>query len=154
MLMPRSPGQSLSESDRSVLRRVSAILLALALASTACSTTGRRFSPDLVPYIERGKSTQQDVRRWFGQPTSIRIRGSGPTVWTYRYEERTRGDTRTITRLISWIGRLLGRFWWMPPFGVSYEMVTRHRLVVYFDEEGVVTEYEYTREELPIRQVS
>jgi outer membrane protein assembly factor BamE (lipoprotein component of BamABCDE complex) len=149
-----SPGQGPSELDPSVLRRVSALLLVLALVSTACSTTGRRFSPDLVPFIERGKSTQQDVRRWFGEPASVRVRGSGVSAWTYMYEERKRGDTRTITRLISWIGGLFGHFWWMPPFGVSYEVVTRHRLVVFFDEEGVATEYEYSREEVPITQVS
>ncbi len=139
-----------------VLRRISALLLVLALVSTGCSTAGRRFSPDLVPYIERGESTQQDVRRWFGEPTSVRVRGSGLSAWTYTYEERKRGDTRTITRLISWIGRLFGGFWswWMPPFGVSYEVVTRHRLVVFFDEEGIATEYEYSREELPVLEVS
>jgi len=135
-------------------RCISALVLVLALVATACSTTGQRFSPDLVPYIERGESTQQDVRRWFGEPSSVHVRGSGSSVWTYAYEERKRGDTRAITDLVSWIASLFGRFWWMPPFGVSYEVVTRHRLVVFFDEEGVATEYEYSREEFPIRRVS
>jgi len=37
--------------------------------------------------------------------------------------------------------------------GVRYESTTTHEFQVSFNSEGVVTEYEYTRQQMPARRI-
>lgn len=135
-----------------MLRAAAAGLLISALL-LGCASRGRQFDVDRVPMIKRGVTTQADVRRWFGEPTTIRARGSGVSAWGYLYEETDTTDTRMLARIGEWIARLLGQRVVTPPLGVRRETTTTHTLQVYFDPEGVVTEYEYTRKQLPTRVI-
>ena len=135
------------------MRRAAHALCVLLLLA-ACATRGREFDVDRVPFIERGLSTQEDVRRWFGEPTSVKSRGSGVSAGGYLYEETETRDTRMLTRIGGWIAALLGYPVHVPPLGARYETRTTHSLQVFFDAEGVVTEYEYTRRQLPTRRIS
>ncbi len=130
-----------------------AICLLAAVLLSACATRGTHFDVDKVPMIQQGVSTQEDVRRWFGEPGTIRSRGSGISAWVYSYQETTTRDTRTLARIGEWIAMLLGRHVITPPMGVTYEQETEHELLVFFDREGVVSEYEYTRRHMPSRRV-
>ena len=141
------------EGDRVLALGVCAgILLAILLAS--CASRGREFSVDSVPLIQRGVTTQEDVKRLFGEPTTIRARGSGVSAWGYLYEETETADTRMLARVGEWIAALLGQRVITPPLGVRYENVTTHELQVYFDTEGIVSEYEYKRRQLPTRRIN
>ena len=133
--------------------RAAVCLLAAALLS-ACATRGTHFDVDRVPMIQQGVTTQEDVRRWFGEPNTIRSRGSGISAWVYTYEETKTRDTRTLVRIGQWIAMLFGQRVITPPMGVAYEQTTEHELLVFFDREGIVSEYEYTRRQLPSRRVS
>ena len=128
--------------------------LCIALLAIACASRGRAFDVDRVPFIERGLSTQQDVQRWFGAPTTIKARGSGVSAWGYLYEETDTQDTRMLACIGQWIAMLMGQRVVTPPLGVRYETTTRHTLQVFFDPEGVVTEYEYTRRQTPTRVIN
>ena len=124
--------------------------LVLALA---CATRGRAFDSDSVVKIEPGFTTQEQVRRWFGEPVGTEVTGWGGVRWRYLHEERTRRDTGTITKIGRSIASILGRRVYLPPVDVAYENVTRHELVVFFGEDGVVEDYRYDRQDMPTRRV-
>ena len=123
------------------------------VALVACATRGQRFDPDSVLKIQPEISTQQDVKRWFGQPTSLRSSGNGASEWVYLYEERTTRDTGTLTKIGRSIASILGARVFYPPIDVRYENVSRHELRVVFDREGVVRDYSYERTDLPSKTV-
>ena len=134
--------------------RAAAVGLCIALLATGCASRGREFDVDRVPFIERGVSTQQDVQRWFGAPTTIKARGSGVSAWGYVYEETKTQDTRMLARIGQWIAMLMGQRVVTPPLGARYETTTTHTLQVFFDPDGVLTEYEYTRRQMPTRVIN
>jgi hypothetical protein len=73
--------------------------------------------------------------------------------WKYLHEERTRRDTGTITKIGRSIASIMRSRVYLPPVDVAYENVTRHELVVLFDEDGFVEDYRYEREDIPSRRV-
>jgi hypothetical protein len=76
------------------------------------------------------------------------------SAWGYLYEETDTTDTRMLARLGAWLATLLGGHSVnAPPIGARYETTTRHTLQVFFDPDGVVTEYEYTRKQMPTRVI-
>ena len=82
-----------------------ALLLVLALGISACGVArfGRDFDLKTVESkIERGSSTQSQVRGWLGDPTSIGmtvdVGGERYEEWTYYYGE-TRLPNGADTRL-------------------------------------------------------
>lgn len=131
---------------------VPSVLLALLIA-VGCTTRGRQFSADDVPRIRPGVTTQQEVRRVFGAPSSVRVSASGDARWSYVYEEQTRRDTRTLTKIGVSIASIFGLPIYVPPVDLAYETTTRHRLDVWFDDDSVVEDYTYEREDVPTRRV-
>ena len=124
-------------------------LVALLVACTSVRT-GTQVSADVVGEIERGVTTQADVQRSFGDPTSIQIRSDRTSVWRYSYEEVRAQDTGTLTRLLCTVGVLVR----IPAClfnAVSYRnaKTTRDELTVRFDEDRLVTSYTYLHEEIP-----
>jgi len=119
----------------------------------ACGSSGRRFSVDSIPNIQRGRWTQSDVQRQFGTPQGRSVRGSGFEVWRYRYEESSTTDTGTLTRIGAFIAGLLGQNVIGSPVNVRSTNTTYYTLDVEFNGEGVVTDYQYTSESRPSRQV-
>lgn len=129
-----------------------AILVGL-LCLVACASSGREFSVDSIPLIQRGRWTQVEVKRQFGQPQGVLVRGSGFQVWRYRYEESRTMDTGTLTRIGAFVARLLGQRAIGSPVNVRSTDTTIYTLDVEFDGRGVVTDYTYTSETRPSRQV-
>jgi outer membrane protein assembly factor BamE (lipoprotein component of BamABCDE complex) len=127
-----------------------ALLVSLALA---CASSGTRFNADLVPKIQPERSTEADVRKLFGQPTSTAVAGTGGARWRYFYEETTTRDTGSLTKIGRSIASIFGFGMFWPPVDIAWEKTTRHDLVVFFDSEGVVRDYTYERTEVPTRRV-
>ena len=64
------------------------VLTAVLLILAGCAaTTGRRFDSSLVDNIQKGKTTKQEIRKWFGEPVSASVDSSGSEVWRYSYQE-------------------------------------------------------------------
>jgi outer membrane protein assembly factor BamE (lipoprotein component of BamABCDE complex) len=129
------------------------IALSTALVLGGCATRGTPFDVDSVTKIQRGKSTEQDVQRWFGTPTSSGFSGSGRKTWRYLHEERRSRDTGTITKIGRSVASIFGMRVFVPPVDVAFEETTRHRLLVVFGPDGRVADYAYERETIPSRRV-
>lgn len=136
---------------RTALQLATATATALALA--ACATRGAELSQDHISHIQRGVTTEQEVRDWFGTPISYDVDSGGRERWLYLHEETTRRDTGSITKIAASIASLLGGRIFRPPVDVAYENRVREELEVYFDPRGVVSYYRYAREEIPTRRV-
>ncbi len=128
-------------------------LVLLALLALACASSGTKFDADSVPRIRPEQSTEADVRKIFGEPTSIAVAGTGGARWRYFYEETTTRDTGTLTKIGRSIASVFGFGMFWPPVDIAWEKRTRHDLVVFFDSEGVVRDYTYERTEVPTRRV-
>ena len=74
----------------------------------------------------------------FGEPVSVRSRGTGSRSWRYEFSETRTADTSFITRVGSWFGRFFGMRGVRSPANVAYSNTVRHRLSVVFDSDGVV----------------
>jgi outer membrane protein assembly factor BamE (lipoprotein component of BamABCDE complex) len=133
--------------------RVAVLSICLLLVPAGCSTTGHPIDEDSVTKIQPYRTTQQDVRRWFGEPASIRYTGHGRSSWRYLHEEHTRRDTGTITKIGRSIASIFGGRAYLPPVDVAYEERTTHRLVVVFDADGTVLDYAYERDTLPTKKI-
>jgi hypothetical protein len=125
--------------------------LALALL-VGCATHGNRFDVDSVDRITPGVSTEEDLRRWFGAPTLIRQHASGRTGWGYEFHETQTRSTTTISKILRFVGAILGWRYLNPPLDLTYEKSTRHSLSVLF-QEGVVVDFTYEREVTPSKRV-
>ena len=137
--------------DFRLVARSSAVIGLCALL--ACASGGRSFSVDSIPNIQRGRWTQSDVQRQFGVPQGRTVCGSGGEVWRYRYEESRSTDTGTLQRIGAFIAGILGQGFIGSPVNVRTSDTTFYRLDVQFDREGVVTDYEYSSDTRPSRQV-
>ena len=60
------------------------VLFANTLVGCAATLSGKKFNHSAVPQIEKGKSTQEDIRKLFGEPLSTRKSEAGE-VWNYFY---------------------------------------------------------------------
>lgn len=90
------------------------LITLLLVTASACVRAGRDFATELVPQIQIGRTTRDDVRRMFGPPWRTGIE-NGETTWTYgRYHKKMFGQSDATD------------------------------LVVYFDNSGVVTSYSYS----------
>jgi outer membrane protein assembly factor BamE (lipoprotein component of BamABCDE complex) len=64
------------------------VILSLLLFVAGCTAIigGKSFDYSSVPKIEKGKSTQQDIQKIFGEPLSVRKTETGE-VWSYHVSE-------------------------------------------------------------------
>jgi outer membrane protein assembly factor BamE (lipoprotein component of BamABCDE complex) len=130
------------------------ILVCLALLlNWGCATRGRAFDADSVVRIQPGRTTQEDIRNWFGEPMAIQTSGYGGMRWGYIHEHTTRRDTGTITKIGRSIASIFGHRVYVPPVDVAYENTERHKLTVLFRDDGVVEDYTYERRDIPTRRV-
>jgi outer membrane protein assembly factor BamE (lipoprotein component of BamABCDE complex) len=120
---------------------------------SGCASRGARFDVDLLPRIERGVTTRAEIRAWFGRPVSERAWGSGGSTWRYFHEEETRHDTGMLRRIVRSIASIFGLRVFVPPLDIAYTNTVRHELEVFFDDEGLVEDYVYEREETPSKRV-
>jgi outer membrane protein assembly factor BamE (lipoprotein component of BamABCDE complex) len=133
--------------------RAAILSICLLLAAAGCSTTGRPIDEDSVTKIQPYRSTQQDVRLWFGEPQSVRYNSHGRSSWRYLHEEHKRRDTGTITKIGRSIASIFGGRTYLPPVDLAYEEHTTHRLVVVFDSNGTVLDYAYERDTTPTKKI-
>jgi hypothetical protein len=89
------------------------VAVAAAVQLAACVSVGDPFSVNAVRRIEIGRTTQEDVRRMFGEPWRTGV-DDGQKTWTY-------GDYR---------------------YSLFSEAKTRD-LVVRFDDRGIVRGYTF-----------
>jgi outer membrane protein assembly factor BamE (lipoprotein component of BamABCDE complex) len=119
----------------------------------ACASSGRSFPTDKIPRIEPGRTTAQEVRDWFGEPVTVRSRGSGGSTWQYDFREVDTADTRTVSRVGGVLSQVLGGSRVGSPVNVAYSNETRHRLVIWIDRNDLVDDYEYEKTERPSKRV-
>lgn len=141
-----------SQRPRGVAGSATGVIIGMALLA-GCATSGVAFDPEMVPHIRNGQTTDEDARRWFGSPRVMRSSGNGGAEWRYFYEEKTTHSTGTITKLGRSIASIFGWRTIYPPLDVEYSNRVRHRLDIWFDELGVVTDYEYERLETPSTRI-
>lgn len=127
-------------------------MLSLALVA-GCASSGRKFQTDSIPKIEPGRTTDNQIRDMFGEPVSVRTRGSGGSTWRYDFRERRTADTSFFSRLGGFIAALFGVRGVRSPVNVAYSNEIRHQLTVVFHRDGVVDDFTYDRTENPSQRV-
>jgi len=65
-------------------RRVAGVWIAVALLGTGCLSLGEEFPAEKSSQIERGKTTQAEVKAMFGNPMIVGRENGDPT-WTYNH---------------------------------------------------------------------
>ncbi len=58
------------------------VLVGAFLTMLGCATVGKDFPVELVPQIQTGKTTQNDIERMFGKPWRTGL-DNGKVSWTY-----------------------------------------------------------------------
>jgi outer membrane protein assembly factor BamE (lipoprotein component of BamABCDE complex) len=109
-------------------------LLIAALAMTllgGCASQGvkqlkEESAATVAEKITRGKSTKEDVRTAFGDPTETSFTDSGNELWRYRY-------TYATSKVINFVP--------VANLFTSGADVDKKELVVFFDDKGVVKNY-------------
>lgn len=101
---------------------VLATVLSLALFNAGCASTGRKIDVDALDKIEKGVSTQEDVRSLIGSPDTITT-ANGKTTYTYTFARAAAGVTSYIP--------LVNNF-------TSNTKVQSQAVTIAFDEKGVV----------------
>jgi len=61
-------------------------LLFVLLVGCSATIGGKSFDYSQVPKIEKGKTTQQDIQKMFGEPLNVRKTDTGE-VWSYHVSE-------------------------------------------------------------------
>jgi len=98
--------------------RIAAVCCLTALVIASCARVGRNFPTDPVANVKIGITTQDDVRRMFGEPWRIGV-DNGKRTWTYGYYR----------------------------YSLFGETITRD-LVVTFRDDGVVDSYSFNTSEV------
>jgi outer membrane protein assembly factor BamE (lipoprotein component of BamABCDE complex) len=129
------------------------IAASLVLMTTlGCATRGSHFDVDSVDRITPGATTQEEVRRWFGEPGLVRRHASGRTSWGYEFQETQTRSTSSVSKVLRFVAAILGWRYFFPPVDVTYEKSTRHSLSVLF-KDGVVVDFTYERETTPSKRI-
>lgn len=138
------------------VRSVAAWMLVWAATSlagpTGCASSGHRFDVDTVARIQRGVTQREQVRAWFGAPTSVQSWQSG-SRWGYFFEETTEADTGFLRKVWRAVSAWFGWPFFPSPVDVEFKHTVRHELDVYFSPDGTVEDYVYERETIPSRRV-
>ena len=73
----------------------------VSLLQVACVTRGQDFSSD-ISWVQKNKTTQTDVEKYLGAPTSVGNSG-GTATWTYGYYDyRLFGESKTKELKFYW----------------------------------------------------
>jgi len=84
-----------------ISRCVLAATVSLSLVQVGCVTRGIDFSSD-INWVQKGKTTQPDVEKYLGAPSSVGNSGGVPT-WTYGYYDyRLFGESKTKELKFYW----------------------------------------------------
>ncbi|MBC7531934.1 MAG: hypothetical protein H7318_10180 [Oligoflexus sp.] len=80
---------------------VLAATVSLSMIQVGCVTRGQDFSSD-INWVQKSKTTQPEVEKYLGAPTSVGNSGGVPT-WTYGYYDyRLFGDSKTKELKFYW----------------------------------------------------
>ena len=93
------------------------LLLVFPLVFVGCLSVGNLFDTKHIPDIEKGKTNQQDIQKWFGNPSRLGV-DDGEVTWSYTYLKAS----------------------------VFSEAIAKD-LTVYFDEDGYVTSFSFSTTE-------
>ncbi|MBC7661232.1 MAG: hypothetical protein H7249_16165 [Chitinophagaceae bacterium] len=84
-----------------VKRCVLAATVGFSLFQVGCVTRGQDFSSD-ISWVAKGKTTQPEVEKYLGAPSSVGNSGGVPT-WTYGYYDyRLFGESKTKELKFYW----------------------------------------------------
>lgn len=97
-------------------------LLSFTLFNVGCASVGRKIDVDAIDKIEKGVSTQADVRALIGAPETITT-NDGKTTYNYLYS-RARAKTTSYIPVVN-------------HFAGGADVQTQSLMVI-FDENGVV----------------
>ncbi len=104
-------------------------LVALIVFAAGCASYGKKIDPDFSSRIKKGSTTEAQVIRAIGSPMSVSIMPDGQKFAMYMY---TYAQTKAST-LIPIVGAFVG--------GVNSQTQS---LQIWYDSEGIVTNYAYT----------
>ena len=81
------------------------IFLAVAIALTGCTYTAQMTSDNQYPAykiveIQKGKSTEQDLIRLFGQPTDKSVVDEHYVTWFYSYRECSAFTSNSVLHVL------------------------------------------------------
>jgi outer membrane protein assembly factor BamE (lipoprotein component of BamABCDE complex) len=89
-------------------------ILFVNLIGCAATLSGKKFNHSAVPQIEKGKNSQEDIRKLFGEPLTVRKTETGE-IWNYFYSASELGGLTNPSRSLD----------------------------IYFDKSGKVMDYKY-----------
>ena len=119
-----------------VISVLSACLLG-ACASQGVQQLKEENQASVATKITRGKSTKDDVRAAFGDPTETSFTDSGNELWRYRYSHST-------SKAINFVP-LANLF-------LAGADVDKRELVVFFDADGLVKNYSMQARKEEVKQ--
>jgi len=63
------------------------MLTSLSVFILACASAGSRFDDTKIQQIEKGKTTQGEVRQLLGEPSGKGVNADGSVKWQYYYSK-------------------------------------------------------------------
>lgn len=112
------------------------IIILLALSIVACASVGVQVDSAKVEEIEKGVTTEQEIKETFGNPSSSGITSDGELFYMYTF---ARSTTNAAT-FIPVVGLFAG--------GSNTDMET---LQIWFDTEQRVREYHFNKSNMETR---
>jgi hypothetical protein len=125
------------------------VILVCLLSATACASPQPKLSRDRVAAVERGVTTQEQIRTWFGEPTGLELAADGSSTWRYEYERSEvarAGRSRTALCTANRLPYLQSLLFW---FRVCDEVRVVEEMVLSFTVNLVVDTFKFARIEFP-----
>jgi hypothetical protein len=72
------------------------VRMGFCLLLCGCAAAGVEVKPSQVAQFQRGITTEQDVEKALGQPTSMTVSGDGSQIWIYSYASMQMRSTSFI----------------------------------------------------------
>ncbi len=66
------------------MKKYKLLPILMALVLVGCISAGNVFDTKHVPKIEKGKTTQKEILKWFGNPDRLGV-DDGEITWSYIY---------------------------------------------------------------------
>ena len=114
-------------------------------ALIACQTGGTKVNSDLVGSIRKGVTTQDEISRIYGAPTSRAFDANGVSIWTYTERGSRSADTGVICDAIQFVVFFIPDRWMVcAPFSANIGQTKVKQLRVYFDTALLVQDFTYS----------
>ena len=105
------------------------LIIVLALMTLGCASSGTRIDQASIDKIEKGQTTETDIRQWFGAPGSTMNHSNGDKTISFVFA-KAQNDAMSY---VPYVGLLLGK-----------SSSETQALQVTFNDQGVVKEYIYS----------